>query len=515
MVALAPGLALLLCFLQGAYGVMTGTSQLGLSLSSDISSDLATKTSNPISIPTVAPSPNSTSFGDVSATSSKAASSMSILSSSAVTSQVTKSATLNATSLTAPSAPSSTVISSVASSRSTTADTSYPTQSADPGTAADIATILDRRLSIIIEGIGNAHGVAEWLSTLGTNGKWPDSEIDYTTGCDARRANWPAEGHWQRLVVMAAAWHGGVPNASNYVNDSSLLAAISSAMDYWFINDFTDSACLDQGGLAACPCGTPGFWNTNWFSNIIGIPALVGETCNLVGAAHLVPTQLSNCTNILDRAFGTFGRHVNGLGYLTGANTLDVAKIGIDSGLLTGNATLVAAGYQHIHSEVVVQNAVRADGIRADGSFGQHGGIIYNGNYGKDYTNDALALEIAAAGTQYSAQNANTSSQSALETLLDGDLWMVFLNVITGVRHWDFSVLPRFITFPVSDGQATASLDMNISQIQQLGQLWGSEIIQSVAESFAANSSTANAGDINGNRMFYANDYLDYKHRMC
>ena len=56
--------------------------------------------------------------------------------------------------------------------------------------------------------------------------------------------------------------------------------------------------------------------------------------------------------------------------------------------------------------------------------------------------------------------------------------------------------------------RATASLDMNISQIQQIGDLWGSEIIQSVAESFAANSSTANAGDINGNRIFYANDYM-------
>ena len=53
------------------------------------------------------------------------------------------------------------------------------------------------------------------LSTLGSNGKWPDSEIDYTVGCDARRANWcadtfsieaalnvygrPAEEHWQRI----------------------------------------------------------------------------------------------------------------------------------------------------------------------------------------------------------------------------------------------------------------------------------------------------------------------------
>ena len=98
----------------------------------------------------------------------------------------------------------------------------------------------------------------------------------------------------------------------------------------------------------------------------------------------LSSSQVSNCTNILLRAFGTFGRNINGLGLLTGANTLDVSKIGIDSGLLVDNATVIASGYQRIHNEVVIQNATKADGIRADGSFGQHEGLIYNGNYGKD-----------------------------------------------------------------------------------------------------------------------------------
>ena len=121
-----------------------------------------------------------------------------------------------------------------------------------------------------------------------------------------------------------------------------------------------------------------------WELQIIGIPELVGEACLLVGADVLTDSQVGNCTNILGRAFGTFGRNVNGLGFLTGANTLDVAKIGIDSGLLVDNATIIADGYSRIHNEVVVQNATKADGIRADGSFGQHGGIIYNGNYGKD-----------------------------------------------------------------------------------------------------------------------------------
>ena len=67
---------------------------------------------------------------------------------------------------------------------------------------------------------------------------------------------------------MSAAWHGGLTGAEQWVQDPALLAAISSAMDFWFENDFQDPSCLDSGGDAACPCGTPGFWNTNWFSNV-------------------------------------------------------------------------------------------------------------------------------------------------------------------------------------------------------------------------------------------------------
>jgi hypothetical protein len=121
---------------------------------------------------------------------------------------------------------------------------------------------------------------------------------------------------------------------------------------------------------------------------IIGVPRLITQSCLLLNHT-LTPTQLSNCTTVSSRSFAQFGRTVNGLGTLTGANTLDVASIGIDGGLLTVNATQVSEAYGRVHAEVVVQDVVRADGIRADGiradgSFGQHGGIIYNGNYGKD-----------------------------------------------------------------------------------------------------------------------------------
>lgn len=37
------------------------------------------------------------------------------------------------------------------------------------------------------------------LADLQADGKWPDSDIDYATGCSGRAANWPAANHWVRI----------------------------------------------------------------------------------------------------------------------------------------------------------------------------------------------------------------------------------------------------------------------------------------------------------------------------
>ena len=72
---------------------------------------------------------------------------------------------------------------------------------------------------------------------------------------------------------MASAYHGGIPipDGDEYVNDPTVLDALKRAMDYWFANDYTNDACLEWGGQSQCPCGTPGLWNTNWFSNVSSI----------------------------------------------------------------------------------------------------------------------------------------------------------------------------------------------------------------------------------------------------
>ncbi|KAJ7070876.1 polysaccharide lyase family 8 protein [Mycena amicta] len=389
-------------------------------------------------------------------------------------------------------------------SASSTVSSAQPSSSPiDPATAQDIATLLTRRLSNIVGELSNATLIGGWLLTLNSSGQWPD--VDYTTGCTAQRANWPAEIHLNRISTMAGAWHGALPGATQYAQNAALLAATKLALDYWFANDMTNLACLDQGGTDACPCGSPGLWNTNWFPGIIGVPEVVSVSCLLLNST-LTDAETNKCVNITARAYNAFVVPAHQVGVLTGANLLDVAKIGIDLGILTTNLTLLNDAYSRVHNELVIKTPNRADGIRPDGSFGQHTGILYNGNYGKDYTNDVVDLEVEAGGTMFQAQNA---SQMALATLLTGDRWMIYRNVLTGVLHWDFSVLGRFIAFPATDvTQATASILLNLTKIEALGEEWGSDAITEFSTSLSKNSSTANAGNLIGNKMFFDNDYM-------
>lgn len=56
--------------------------------------------------------------------------------------------------------------------------------------------------------------------------------------------------------------------------------------------------------------------------------------------------------------------------------------------------------------------------------------------------------------------------------------------------------------------RATGSLNLNLSEILQLGQLWNSPTIVQVYNSLIEPTKDANAGNLTGNRIFYNNDYM-------
>ncbi|KAF8726171.1 Polysaccharide lyase family 8, N terminal alpha-helical domain, partial [Rhizoctonia solani] len=204
------------------------------------------------------------------------------------------------------------------------------------------------------------------ISSLQPNGTWAD--VNYASGCTARRASWPAGDHWTRIVEMATAYSGKIPE---YKGDPSLRSAIRLAMEFWFANEMStigDGTCMDREFFPTsnCPCGTPGLWGPNWFSNVLQVPTRAGKACALL-RSDLTESELGNCTHITARAYSPFYRELRPR-YLGGANVIDIAVVGVLAGLLennrTGNATRIADAYLRVHGEAVVRPGNGIDGIK-------------------------------------------------------------------------------------------------------------------------------------------------------
>lgn len=111
-------------------------------------------------------------------------------------------------------------------------------------------------------------------------------------------------------------------------------------------------------------------FNANEACKVILIPGWVGQVCLLLGDS-LSQAESTGCQRMTSRTYGTFQTGINGVSAITGANTLDIASIGIDLGLSTRNVALLTEAYGRVHQELTVKDGIKADGIRADGSFGR------------------------------------------------------------------------------------------------------------------------------------------------
>lgn len=165
---------------------------------------------------------------------------------------------------------------------------------------------------------------------------------------------------------------------------------------------------------------------------------------------------------------------------MTGANILDIAYNGVNTGMLRyfggdrdDAVNLIDEAYGYVHGEVVVHHGLKVDGILPDGSFGQHRGILYDGTKSCCYwneqgmillflqgtmgvtsecdlacckifcaeqsihpfsTNLVLSLELDAAGTRWEA---GATCKEAFASHIDGSYWMIYRNNVTDGLHWD------------------------------------------------------------------------------
>ncbi|KAI8639542.1 chondroitin AC/alginate lyase [Parasitella parasitica] len=383
----------------------------------------------------------------------------------------------------------------------------------------ELKTLYDRKVDFIIQDYSTyIKQIPKWLETFSSDqGTW--SDVDYTVGCTARRANWPAQQHFIRIAAMASQYRADPKNSK------TLLAPISKAMDYWFDNNYKPDACLDQGGVEGgeCPCDTPGFWNTNWFgqclqnrrtdgyNQMILMPRFISNTCLLL-KDKLTESQLENCTLVTQRVYDRINTEIVGVGRMTGANMLDSATAVLNLGLLKDNATIVKEALHYYYNQTLITPETGVDGIKADGSYLQHFAQLYNGNYGKDFINNVAVVYIQTSNTSFSPPQ---NSQDAFLTLLNGTEWMVVnnktMNPFNNTLLWEYSAIGRMVSFAAADKQASGGVNLNLTRIGQAAEGW--ENARKIQKIVKRMENISGQGKFRGTRSFYTSDYLVHRSR--
>ncbi|KAM3461767.1 hypothetical protein NHJ6243_004701 [Beauveria neobassiana] len=368
---------------------------------------------------------------------------------------------------------------------------------ADAQDANDMATLFRRRVADLAEfpdpaWFGN---VSKWIDTQKPDGTWAD--VNYLSGCAARRANWPIQEHWNRIITLAAAWSGVSSVADpKWSNSTEAWAAISKGLDYWFKNDYKPAACLGNGGNAAlgCPCGTPGLWNT-----------LSSTACLLARDGQLSQEQHKGCIRLTERTHDNIDRSYGTGGNLTAANIVLVLQSAVSLGLFTNNVTIVESAMKRAFSVMTFSDEAMQDGIHRDGSFLQHDGILYNGNYGKDLLNIFIQLQGEAVGTRFAA---NDATREAMSTFIKGNEWMIFTDRKTRQQHWDFNAIGRFVSFPTKDLQASADINFNVTKLARaMADFDGPYNVNDTINRLKSNGTE----QLIGNRGFWASDYMVHR----
>ncbi|XWW94859.1 hypothetical protein V2A60_002808 [Cordyceps javanica] len=376
--------------------------------------------------------------------------------------------------------------------------------------AQDMATLTRRRLADLAEFPDPSwfSSIAKWIDTQKPDGTWPD--VNYLSGCPARRANWPIQDHWNRIITLAAAWSGTSLIADQkWTNDTKAWEAISNGLDYWFKNDYKPAACMGNGGNAAlgCPCGTPGLWNTNWYGQAILIPQLSSTACLLARDGNLSREQREGCIRLTKRTYDNIDQSYGTGGTLTAANVVLVLQSAVSLGLFTSNATIVESAIQRAFGVMTFTDGAMQDGIHRDGSFLQHDGILYNGNYGKDLLNIFIQLEGEAVGTRFAADDA---TREAMSTYIRGNEWMIFTDQKTGQQHWDFNTIGRFVSYPTKDLQASADINFNVTKLARaVADFEGPYNVNDTIQRLGSNGTE----QLIGNKGFWASDYMVHRRK--
>lgn len=326
--------------------------------------------------------------------------------------------------------------------------------SADPGDAQEL---LRRVRSQYIEASLLPGPSSLNLPTLEDDGSWAD--VDYT---DQSVGGWKTVTHLERTLLMARAY--ATPGGP-YYESPLLLEHIVSAMGYWTTNRFR---------------------NPNWWFNVIWQPQRLGDILLLVGDA--IPQDLFEAALQLmeDEVLSRPASHY------TGANLVWNEGNRLRLGLITADLDTVAFAFEMMASELRVVPFGR-EGIQVDGSFHQHGSMLYSGGYGESFAGDLVRFAHIARGTQLFPAEA---LGVLVDYILDGQQWMV-----RGLT-FDFSTTGRVLTRQQGSGNASYLVGL-VHTLVALPDVPRREELQAFLDRLQGSGEP-----ISGNRYFWTSDFM-------
>lgn len=184
--------------------------------------------------------------------------------------------------------------------------------------------------------------IEAYLCLLLPDGSWKD--IDYA---DTKRSGWEPKQHADRLLQMTKLYK--TPGSPKF-GSKELSRQIHLALGFWLRER---PKCL------------------NWWQNEIGIPKTLGPACILI-EDELSEEEKSGIIDVL--AAARFK--------MTGQNKVWLSGNILLRGVMEGDEDIVKMARDSIMSEICVG---RAEGIKSDWSFHQHGPQQQFGNYGLAY----------------------------------------------------------------------------------------------------------------------------------
>lgn len=327
----------------------------------------------------------------------------------------------------------------------------------------EIQILKDRIIEDAIDSI-DSRAAMEYCCSMTSNGSWND--VDYNSQA---WANWSLRIHFRRIREMSCAY---ADTKSKYHKSTILKKAIHSATDFWMSRTWSN----------------PNWWNTEMLpqQEMRYVALLMGEDLEIRQKEFIIGIL----QDMVEESW-------------TGANRIWFSENVIFKGILTENEKLIRYAAEKIMSTAKCgwnELVASEDGIQPDGSFTQHGRLLYNNGYGAAWL-DSISFWIYQM-RGLSIDIGEESYDIAVSMLLDGTMWMQHKGVI------DPGTCGREIS------RKRFGTDIRIGKaVHRLLETARTENLSRIEELYAVEQYLRNKKDTlpDGNKMFWRVDYMSHR----